>query len=403
MLLLADILQNPQEAPLKDVALWVKGSKIIFVGPRAELPEEAWQDAEKIQLEHAALFPGLVNAHCHLELTDLEGLVYPGGFVEWIRRVLQAKNQPEAQNSGKTLQKGVLRTLLGGATTVGDHISCTSDLQTLLTSPLRGRAFLEVLGVVPEVAEEIFKASCQLAKEFGPTSPRWSVHPSPHSIHALSPKTLEKVMELSHGLFSIHLGESQTEAEYFSKQSGEMAELIQERGETLDRPYASGLLELEAKGLLSNEVLAIHGNYFSEKEIALCAQHQISVVHCPLSHNYFGHQDFPIEALLNKNINIALGTDSLASAESLSMLEILRATAKKFPKLKPEEIFAMATLGGAKALKLEKEIGSLQAGKKADVIGVRLTQDSQGLEPIDALLKAPQAEFVMIDGKVLVG
>lgn len=405
MLLFADILKNPKEAPIQEAALWIQKGELKFVGKRSELPEAARQDPEKIQLENAAVFPGLINAHCHLELTDLEGLVYPGNFVDWIRQVLQAKNHPEAQSSEKTLQKGILRTLLGGTTTVGDHISCTAELPVLLASPLRGCAFLEVLGVVPEVAEEIFKASCQLAEQFANTSPRWTLHPSPHSVHALTPEVLGKTLQLKHGLFSIHLGESQAEADYFSSKisNDEMSKLISERGEALLRPYPSALFELTEKNLLSEKILAIHGNYFSEAELKLCAQHHISLVHCPLSHQYFGHRDFPMQEALAADVNLALGTDSLASADSLSMLDVLRATEKNFPQLAREQIFSMATSGGAKALKLAQQVGSLEAGKKADVIGIRLPEARQNLSPLDALFAAPQVEFVMIDGEILIG
>jgi cytosine/adenosine deaminase-related metal-dependent hydrolase len=193
----------------------------------------------------------------------------------------------------------------------------------------------------------------------------------------------------------MHLGESEDEARYFEEASGPLFELIAERGKSLKHNFVSALQELESKGFFDDRIMAIHGNYFSRAELALCGQRGVSLVHCPFSHQYFGHQDFPLMEALAAEVNVALGTDSLASAPTLSMLEVMRQIQKTHRSLSQEQIFAMATLGGAQALKMTDLIGEVRPEKKADLIGVRM---GSHVKPLDALFAADHAEFSMIDG-----
>jgi cytosine/adenosine deaminase-related metal-dependent hydrolase len=399
MLIIAEYLKNPHQPELKNPAVWIEGDRIAFVGPASALPDGAKADSDIYQID-GAIFPGLVNAHCHLELAHLENLPYPGEFVAWIRRVLVEKYRDRGETPERAMARGILQSLLGGTTCVGDHISCNGDLEALLHSPLRGRIFIEVLGVVEEVAEDLRENSLALSQAFAPVGRRFTLHPSPHSIHALHPVVLKKVLSHDHDLFSIHLGESETEQKYFSEGSGSMADLIRERGSPIAPSAPSALRVLEQEGFLDGRILAVHGNYFSEEELKLCAGRGVSIVHCPLSHQYFGHRPFPMDQARRAGVNLALGADSLASARSLSMLEVLRGTGENFPDLSLEEIFAMATAGGAKALKLAAQAGEIAVGKKADIIGIRLGRNKS---PLKALFEAETVEFSMIDGRILIG
>ena len=156
--------------------------------------------------------------------------------------------------------------------------------------------------------------------------------------------------------------------------------------------------ELAATRHLDSRLMAVHGNYFSDEDLDRVAEHKMSIVHCPLSHRYFSHQAFPMEQALERNINVALGTDSLASSASLSMFEVMREARKNFAELDEEKIFAMATLGGAKALKLEGQVGRIEPGKKADLIAV---SRPGRLDPMKAIFYAKRVMFSMIDGKVI--
>ena len=168
-------------------------------------------------------------------------------------------------------------------------------------------------------------------------------------------------------------------------------------------PFAekSSLQFLAAQNLLSQRILAIHCNYVDENDIELISQNQMSVVHCPSSHAYFSHQRFPLEKLVEKKINIALGTDSLASGNSLSMLDQIRLARRNYLGITAEEWLKIATLGGAKALKMDSEIGSITVGKKADFIAFKIDNLSSVSAPkiFEAILEKKHADFSMINGQ----
>lgn len=398
MLLHASFLINPGEAPVANPALWIQGDHIRFAGPREELPPEAKSEKQSLDLGEAILAPGMVNAHAHLELTALKGLAYPGDFVAWIREVLKAKLKLDPQGQDQEMHEGVLRCLRGGTTTIGDHLSVGSNPEALLASPLRGKAFVEVLGVIPEVATDMAHAAEEYVAEWAHCSSRIQLIPSPHSVHALAPQILKNLLQDASQVHSIHLAESEAEHLYFSEKLGPMHDFIAERGSPLRREAQSSVRELDELGALDSRVLAVHGNYLSPEEILLFAQKGVSVVHCPFSHLYFGHRPFPMDAYQDAGVNVALGTDSLASARTLSMFEVLRKTEELFPHLGREKIFYMATLGGAKALGMDCDIGSLALGKKADLIAVTMSED-----PMTSLFEAKRVDLAMIDGEILTG
>lgn len=395
MLLYAAVLLNPGQEPVLEPAVWIKGDTIAYAGPCEGLFEEAERDPDTVDLGEVVLGPGFVNAHAHLELTALDNLPYPGEFVAWIKKLMEAKASLDPQGQDRGFHEGVLQCLRSGTTCIGDHVSVGANLQPLMASPLRGRAFIEVLGVVPEVANDILKAALHLQEIWSPKNRNIQAIPSPHSIHALDPKVLAKTLELPEPVFSIHLAESESELDYFSKQTGTMQDFIASRGQPLTREADSAVRELAKIGKLTERIAAVHGNYLDAADLDLLAKAGASLIHCPFSHGYFGHTPFPLVQAKAAGLNIALGTDSLASASSLSMLEVIREMEKEFPELKREEIYIMATINGAKALRLEGVCGSLEAGKKADIVAF----PSAGFHPLNAIFRAESVEAILIGGR----
>ncbi|HKY63943.1 MAG TPA: amidohydrolase family protein [bacterium] len=397
MLLYAAALLNPGREPVLEPALWIRGDTLAYAGPCADMPDEAARDPDTLDLGEVVVCPGLVNAHAHLELTALQDLPYPGEFVGWIKSLMESKNRIEPRSQDEAFHQGILQCLRGGTTCIGDHVSVGANLEPLMRSPLRGRAFVEVIGVVPEVARDMLKAALHLQEIWRKVSPDLQVSPSPHSVHALSPDILAETLSLPEPVFSVHLAESQSEWDYFAKKAGTMHDFIASRGQALDREADSAVRELKKMGRLNGRLLAIHGNYLDAADLELLAQAGASLVHCPFSHGYFGHEPFPLKEARAAGLNIALGTDSLASASTLSMLEVMRAMEKEFPELKREEIFAMATINGARALKLDALCGTLEAGKKADLIAF----PSAGLRPLEAIFQAENVEAILIGGRLV--
>jgi cytosine/adenosine deaminase-related metal-dependent hydrolase len=144
-----------------------------------------------------------------------------------------------------------------------------------------------------------------------------------------------------------------------------------------DCGHGSPVQQLERCGMLSPNLLAVHANYLEPRDAALLGRARVSVAHCPRSHFFFGHQPFPLGALRRAQVNVCLGTDSLASVcktprqtVELNMFEEMRALAKRDPAPRPREILQMATLNGARALGLEGQVGEIASPALADLIAL---------------------------------
>src|SRR5262249_26064923 len=163
-----------------------------------------------------------------------------------------------------------------------------TDLETILQSPLRGILFVEVLGVVREVAEDLLQAAQNLEAIYQDNG-RFQVIASPHSVHALHPEVLAKLFSKERPVLSIHLGESEDEDRYFREQSGPLYEFIRKRVREIplqDQCLSSSFQYLHHQNLLSSKIMAVHCNYLDESDLDLIAHHQMSVVYCPSSHAY---------------------------------------------------------------------------------------------------------------------
>ena len=408
MILLESSLLLPMDSsPIENGGILVEDNIIHDVGFARDLEKLYSKKITQITcLNDTVLMPGFVNAHSHLELTCMRGFPYPGTFTGWIEKLVQEKNKISAVDYEKGILQGIDEMLKSGITTIGDHVSFNTDLITLLKSPFRGYLFVEALGTRKEMAEETFGFAKEFQKMFKKHKTLLKVIPTPHSVHALHPEVFKDVMDENLPAYSIHLAESADEDKYFKQQQGPLYDFIKNKGEIPDQEITqcnSAIHYLEEKNFLSDRVTAIHCNYVDEEDIRRLAEKKISVVHCPGSHAYFHHRKFVFDAFRAQKVNIALGTDSLASGESLSMLDQIRIGQKECPAIPPPKWLRMATLHGAHALKLSDEIGSLSPGKKADVIGFELS--SELLKSQDAvmeeILKVKQVDFMMIDGKVL--
>ncbi len=406
MILLESALLLPMDStPIEQGGILIEGNIIHDVGFARDLEKLYTKKITQIKcLNDTVLVPGFVNAHSHLELTCMRDFRYPGTFTGWIEKLVEEKNKISAVAYEKGILQGIDEMLKSGITTIGDHVSFNTDLVTLLKSPFRGYLFVEVLGTRKEMAEETFGFAKEFQKMFKKQKTLLKVIPTPHSVHALHPEIFKEVMDEDLPVYSIHLSESAEEDKYFKQQQGPLYEFIKSKGEIPDQEITlrnSAIHYLEEKNFLSDHVMAIHCNYVDEEDIRRLGEKKASVVHCPGSHAYFHHRKFDFDGLRSKKINIALGTDSLASGMSLSMLDQIRLGQKECPAIPPAKWLRMATLHGAYALKMDEEIGSLSPGKKADIIGFKLpshivkNQDAA----MEEIVKAKQVDFVMIDGK----
>ncbi|HBF12796.1 MAG TPA: hypothetical protein DDW49_05320, partial [Deltaproteobacteria bacterium] len=302
----------PAIGPETYTVIHIKDGIIYSLG-NDELIKQKNPDETIIDLTGYALFPGFVNAHSHLELTALGPVSSPASFVDWIRKLISQKKELTETEKDRGVKSGIKNMIKTGVTCVGDHISHDGPWETILNSPLRGRLFPEVLGVVPEISQNILEHLKQLKLTHENKTSLWKIHISPHSIHALDPEILKQILKEEPAPLSCHVAESAAEDELFRKGSGEMADFISPfikgglRGiwARLDSSLGphSGLEQLIFQKLPIEKLLIVHGNYLSDTEIEIMSRHKMSVVHCPGSHAYFGHKKFLLEKL--KDINIS--------------------------------------------------------------------------------------------------
>jgi cytosine/adenosine deaminase-related metal-dependent hydrolase len=210
---------------------------------------------------------------------------------------------------------------------------------------------------------------------------------SPHAPYSTTAELLHLTAKAvrRRQMICTHVAESAVEYQMFTFGQGEMFDWMKRSGRDMaDCGLGSPVQHLERSGLLAGNVLAVHVNYVGRNDASVLARRGVKVVHCPRSHSYFRHEPFPLRRLVRAGVNVCLGTDSLATVAKmrhqpveLSMFEELRALAGREPSLSARQCLRMATVNGARALRMEGQIGELAPGALADLIVV----PSQGKGP----------------------
>jgi cytosine/adenosine deaminase-related metal-dependent hydrolase len=319
------------------------------------------------------LMPGLVNAHTHLEFSTIERpLGEPGiGLPAWIRLVIGERNRRDRDPQAATAA-GLLESLASGVTTIGDIATLPSASHA--SSDLRPQtlAFQEAIGFSAGRVESVFAdVQRRLDEAQAPAGL------SPHAPYTVHPRLLERIVQLAAARgapVAMHLAESREELELLEIGGGPFRKLLEERSMWDAGAIPPGTRPLDYLRRLAEapRSLVIHGNYLSQSEIEFIAQHRqwMSVVYCPRTHAYFGHEPYPLDAMRAAGVRVALGTDSRASNPDLSVLGELRHVAMTFPNIASAEILRMATMDGAEALGLDGEMGSLVVGKRGDLLAI---------------------------------
>lgn len=308
------------------------------------------------------LMPPLVNTHVHLELSALKNSIPFGkGFQAWVKELLEQRAALEEEVLMLEAEKAISGLLGAGNLYVGE-ISTLGITKSLLEhSGLKGVFFQEFLGAVVE------KGSVQ--KKDG-----LSFSVAGHAPHTSSPDLLRalKHQSRSEGLpFSIHVAESEAESGFIFRGKGPWADFLTLRGidySSWDLGSKTPVAYLDGLRLLDPLTLAVHLLQVTSTDMEILARSRVKVCVCPRS-NHNLHGKLPdIELMIQKGLGPALGTDSLASCESLNIWDEMAFIAHHYPGLDPRTIFSMATLNGAKALGLEHVTGTMAKGKRADFI-----------------------------------
>ena len=372
-LYLARYLLPISAPPIEDGALLLHQGRIEAVGRRAELLPGF--TGEVVDFGDAALLPPLVNAHTHLELSHFPRWAAaadkshaPASFVDWILHLIDIKRGLAEKDLLVSLQDGLRQCLRFGTGAVGDILSTASLSQHYAASPLCGRVYFELLGVEPTVWQDaLLRAEAELGKDhFGRLQPGLA----PHAPYSLSPVALSTIFDAArqhNWPLTTHLAESLQESELLERGTGELLERLYPKvGWSEYRPAAvncSPTAHLDRLGGLQPDNLLVHGVQVDKADCRLLAERNVTMCLCPRSNERLGVGRAPVADYRDTGVKLALGTDSLASNDSLSMWEELAAARRCYgTHLSPAELLAMATRNGAEALGLKGEMGTLQAG-----------------------------------------
>ena len=378
LLLRARVVLPVSQPPIGDGAVLVSGRRISAVGRWRDL--SAGSCAKVLDLGEAVLMPGLVNAHCHLDYTDMAGqLPPPKVFSDWLKLITETKAGWNYSDYAESWQNGARMLIRTGTTSVADIEAVPQLLpQVWRETPLRVFSFLEMIGIKgPRQPQAILQEAVERIDALKGFRGRPGL--SPHAPYSTVPKLLRLSAQTARRRqwrLTTHLAESAMEFEMFARGRGEMFDWLQRSGRDMsDCGLRSPVQHLEKCGALSERLLAAHVNYLGRHDASLLAKRRVHVIHCPRCHFYFHHDPFPLRRLAKARVNVCLGTDSLASVYKarrqtveLSLFEEMRTLAKNEPSLSARKIVRMATLNGARALGLDGQIGELVAGALADLV-----------------------------------
>jgi cytosine/adenosine deaminase-related metal-dependent hydrolase len=408
MILRAKFIYPVSAPPIEDGAVFIDGNKIRAVMPWKNLRPHA--SAKITDLGEVILLPGLVNAHCHLDYTDMAGeLPPPKTFTDWIAAITAYKAGWSYSDYARSWLRGAHQLLKTGATTVAD-IEAMPDLlpEVWDGTPLRIFSFLEMTGIKSRRSPgEILREAVQKIDSL--RHPRHRAMLSPHAPYSTRPELLRLTAATArrrNWRVTTHIAESEQEFEMFENARGAMHRWLERNGrDNSDCGLGSPVAHFARNKLLRENVLAVHVNYLAHGDAALLARNRAHVVHCPRSHDYFKHTKFECERLANAGVNLCLGTDSLATTRKvgkqkpeLDMFAEMRVFADREKTASPEGILKMATVNGARALGLARKIGELSKRSFADLIALPAPAKSKDLA--DAILAhTGNVAASMIDGR----
>jgi 5-methylthioadenosine/S-adenosylhomocysteine deaminase len=344
--------------------------RVLVVGPDGVVPAPADVPAEAFP--DGILLPGLVNTHTHLELTGFDLGPPDPDFAAWIGRVRAIKETREADGFVAAARLGLADCHAAGVTTVADTGDTGSVVRAMAETGAAGIAYQEVFGPHPDQAVESLselRGRVAASSRFAVGRVRLGV--SPHAPYTVSGPLYSAVSDWAarEGLpVAVHLAESPAESELLARASGRFAEAWSRRGIPLPEPSGRSPVEwLERHGALGRSTLCIHVVQAAAEDLGRLARHGCAIAHCPLSNAAHGHGTAPLEAFLSHGLRVGLGTDSVLSVSRLDLLAEARA-AGAIAGLDADSALALCTLGGAEALGLEAEIGSLEVGKWGDCV-----------------------------------
>lgn len=391
LLVTAPWLVPISQPPLRDGAVLVQGDRIAAVGSASELAAR-YPDIAVERFSTGVMCPGLVNAHTHLTLTALQGVVPPQPFEQWLPKLVAALKPWEIADHEASGVVGAEQCLLAGVTVVGDIAYGAAEVAQASAAGLGGVFYWELLGLHAEQVEEhlAYLRYPDRAEAFGP---RVVCGMSPHSPYTSGPALLQAVHRTatSKGVpTAIHVAESGAEVELMLGGTGALSGVAARAAHGFIAPHASTTRYLADLGVLDGAT-AVHLCHADQADIEVLARHVRGVVTCPRSNRYLDNPPPSIEPFTRAGIAVGVGTDSSASNSDLDLMAEVRSLAQAEPCVPPHELMAIATMGGARAIGVHDRFGALSPGLLADVAVFSV---EAGEDPVGALLRGAGSSTV---------
>lgn len=391
--------------PVEDGVVVVEGGRVVAAGPFADLRPHL--SGPMLDLGDRVLLPGLINAHCHLDYTLLRRAISPPrSFAKWIQRLNALKRNLEREDYVASIRSGFAELMRWGTTTVCNIESFPEVLLELGAPPIRTWWFYEMIDLRHRLTTDETIAGA-LAFFSQPDGWAGGFGLSPHAPYTASVELYRHSLAAGRALgmpMATHVAESAEEDWMFRDRAGElyafMAKLGRDMGDCAGR---SAFWNLANAGCLTPETILIHLNELGDDDLALIAgpifEGRIQVVHCPQSHAYFAHRPFRFRELKAGGAKISLGTDSLASGDSLSLFEEMRRVRDAQSWLRPEEILETVTVNPASALGLEGRLGAIAPGAFADLISLPFAGTLRSVCD-EIIAHAAPVDWMMINGEL---
>jgi len=392
--------------PIENGAVAVEGNRIVAVGT---LPDMHWvSDGPVVDLGEQVLLPGLINAHCHLDYTMMRlAISAPKSFTAWVQRINALKRSLDSDDYLNSVQRGFAQLRKWGTTGVCNIEAFPELMPRLGPSPVRTWWFYEMIDIRHRITtDDVVAGALSFFQHRGHSLDSFGLNP--HAPYTAS-LTLFQLANACASSFSMplttHLAESAEEFEMFRDARGPLFDFMN----SLQRPMSdcgkqTPFSHLWNNGAVDARWILTHMNTLTEEDFQILAGQPRRagphVVHCPGSHRYFSHPPFPARRLHDLGVNLCLGTDSLASTNSLSLFDEMRLMQDKHPWLRPEQILRMVTVNPARALRRKGQLGQILPGALADLIALPAS-GSLGTVHEEIVDHNTPISWTMIDGKII--
>jgi cytosine/adenosine deaminase-related metal-dependent hydrolase len=392
--------------PIENGAVAVEDNRIVAVGT---MPDLHWvTDGPIIDLGEQTLMPGLINAHCHLDYTMMRGAISPPkSFSAWVQRINALKRSLDSSDYLGAIERGFAELRKWGTTSVCNIEAFPELMIHLGPSPLRTWWFYEMIDIRHRVTTDdvvagalaFFQHRAHSLDTFG-LSPHAPYTASLDLYHLANACASSFTMPLT-----THLAESAEEFAMFRSAAGPLYDFMK----SIQRPMGDcGTVtpfgHLWRSGAVDANWLLVHMNTLTEDDFLLLAAQPLGagphIVHCPGSHRYFSHPPFPYQRLHDLGANLCLGTDSLASTDSLSLFHEMRLLRETQPWLRPEQILRTVTVNPARALRRKGQLGRIAPGALADLIALPVSATFRNVHD-EIIEHAAPVSWTMIDGQIL--